>query len=1189
MFTIFLFSRTIFGQGIKYPFRTITNQDGLSQNTCHTVIQDANGFIWFGTEMGLDKYDGYSIISYTHNPRDSNSLTNIFINVLLEDADGNIYIGTDGGGLNFLDTKTDRFKHYLHNPDDSNSICHNLILSLCEDRNGNIWVGTSQGLSCLNPATGRAKHYFSRFIDPESLDHNAVMSLLCDGVGYIWAGTLFGLNRIDPETGKVKRIRYAPMNVRSLSVDDRGNIWVGSRGMGLYCLDTATCMFIQPPFPVETFAGLCDNSVEDFVIDDEGNIWVATTDSGIVCFDSYSMKLMSVKHNERIRNSLPSDKLRTIYVDRSGVLWTGTFGSGVGCFDTRRKPFKHYVSDRSGKTLFKGIGPVLLDSTGTVWMGTTAGAIRYNPAKDLCVFMQHCPGIKDCLSNDWVTCFLEDSDYNIWIGTNQGLNLYDPSTEKLTVFLEERDDTNSLSCNSIWGLCEDNEGLVWIATWGGGVNSYDRRTGAFTRYRHNPNDPGSLSSNEFNVAYKDNNGRLWFGSWEGGLVCYDSKSKTFKSYMNDPSDIYSLGHNTVMSLCEDRDAILWIGTFGGGLDRFDPVSGKFSHYTTNDGLPHNSVLGILPDNHGNLWISTGKGLAVFSPVKSSFRCYDMTDGIQGTEFSQHGSFRAKDGRLLFGGTDGFNFFHPDSIRDNNFRPSVIITAFKVRNQTVLPADSTFLTLPVYLTGEIILSYRENVFAFEYTATHYSHPEKISYAYMMEGFDPDWNYVGNERQAKYTSLSPGTYIFRVKATNCDGVWNETPATIRITIIPPFWKTTWFYILSAASALLLIWLIVRLREMKLKRDKQILEQKVKERTLEIEQQKEEIAAQRDSILEQNEKILQQKEEIETQRDEIEARSDELLIQRDLASQQRDVIALQQKEMIDSIRYAKRIQGAILPTAELAEKLVPEHFVLYKPKDIVSGDFYWMTTIEGHTVVAVADCTGHGVPGAFMSMLGAAFLNDIVNKEYITHTGVILRKLRKEVVRALQQTGDTSTGSISAGMKDMPSQASAVNTSIQLSVKDGMDIAICSINTKTMEIQFSGANNPLYVVRRKEAPPVENAEGIELDDTILYEVKGDKMPIAIYEKMDRFNCREFKLEEDDRLYMFSDGYADQFGGKRGKKFKYKPFKRIIHQNCNLHMHEQGGIIEKTLNEWMNHINPDTGEAYEQVDDITVLGIRI
>jgi serine phosphatase RsbU (regulator of sigma subunit) len=365
---------------------------------------------------------------------------------------------------------------------------------------------------------------------------------------------------------------------------------------------------------------------------------------------------------------------------------------------------------------------------------------------------------------------------------------------------------------------------------------------------------------------------------------------------------------------------------------------------------------------------------------------------------------------------------------------------------------------------------------------------------------------------------------------------------------------------------------------KKNAEILQQKE-----EIETQRDEIEAKRDQLEIRNQEILQAKEEIETQRDqleiqneklyqakeEIEAQRDEIEAQRDQVMLQYDVISEQNREITDSIHYAKRIQNAILPTPEFRQKLLKEHFILFKPLNIVSGDFYWMASLENRTIVVTADCTGHGVPGAFMSMLGAAFLNEIINKEYITHTGVILRRLRKQVIDALQQKG------------------------AEMEQKDGMDIVICSIDFSTMTLQFSGANNPLYIIRQKSMPAINIAVELyktqDLEDYILYEIRPDNMPIAIHVKMDKFATHEIKLEQEDSLYMFSDGFADQFGGPKGKKFMYKHFKELLLSIQKKSMNEQAEILDQTIEDWKSYTDNHSGKKFEQIDDISVLGIKI
>ena len=1148
-----MISADIFSQKSNLKFKHLTNKDGLSQNSGRAIIQDDRGYMWFGTEMGLDRFDGYSFLSYTHNPLDKNSLRNIYINCIAQSSKGEILIGTDGGGLNCLNVETNIFTNILHDENDKNTICGNVIFAVYEDREQNLWIGTTTGLSKYNRETKSASNFYYNENNATSLCNDVIFDIIEDKLGNIWLGTYSGLCKINKQNHKIERIPEINFFVRKLQVDNNDNLWVSSPTNGLTCYDIKNNRVNTQILDFEKIAKISNNSICDIIFENENNCWIATTDSGLIYFDKTKNLYSTIRHNPYIQHSIASDKIRSIYLDNAGVLWVGTHFNGITYYDTHSKPFNHFVADKENKHFFKSITPIMQASDGLIYMGLQTGVLIYDAERDNSTLLKHEPTQANSLSNDFITCFFEDTDGEVWIGTDEGLNLYNPNTKNITRFFPEENNSNSLGGVSVWDVKQDEDGIIWIATWGGGIASYNKKNNKFSRYQHNENNENSLSVNNTHLVYEDSKGYLWFGTWDGGLNRYDKTKNEFKIYKHKPDDINSLGHDIIMSVCEDKDGNIWIGTFGGGIDKLDIKTNKFSHFTIENGLPSNTIMGILTDQKNNLWITTAKGISKYSIVDNIFRNYDISDSVQGNEFSQHGYFKTPTSKFLLSGADGFNFFNPDSIIDSKYIPKLLITKFKVKNKEILPSDSTFLKEPIYKTKNIVLTYHENVFEFEFTAFHYANTDKIQYKYMLEGFETEWNYAENLRIAKYTNLSQGEYAFNVMSTNCDGVWCENTTSIHITILPPFWKTTWFYIASIAFLILLIFSIMRFREQKLQKAKRILEQKVKERTIEIEQQKEEITAQRDSILVQKEEILQKNEEITAQRD--------------LVTAQKNKIEHIHHEITDSIHYAKRIQGAILPTQEFAEKILPNHFVLFKPKDIVSGDFYWMTKVENQVVVAVADCTGHGVPGAFMSMLGAAFLNDIVNKEYITQPAVILRRLRKEIIRALQQKGEVGEQ------------------------KDGMDIALCAIDFDNMKLQFSGANNPLYIVKSLSSSSSNKVEENKSSDFInftnfeLYELKGDKMPIAIYERMDKFTVHEIDIQKGDCLYLFSDGYADQFGGPKGKKFMSKQLKQLLIDNYQLPMQEQKEVLENAIENWMNYEK----DIYEQIDDITVMGIKI
>jgi len=1130
----------------KAKFNYLTNRDGLSQNSGRDIIQDSIGFIWIATEMGLDKFDGYNIHSYSQNPLNSNSISNNYINALAVDYKGNILIGTDGGGLDYLDITTDSVSHFVHSPTDTNTISDNVIYAIHQDVNSYIWLGTPNGACRLDPKNKTAIRFHYQKDNPHSLSHNVIFSFAEDDQ-YIWVGTYSGICTIQKESLQVERITNSPRYCKSIYMKDKSELWVGSLSEGVSIINTQTKKNSSKYTKLNELNAKADNRITDIAF--QGNtIWISSQDSGIFSLNLKTQVLESFRHNREIENTIGSDHIRCLFIDGGGVLWVGTQYSGVSYYNTKSKPFNHYNYDYYRKKKLSSLQAIIEDNTGDIWIGTLDGIIVYNAKNNTTKYIKHDPENNNSLCDNFVTSIIQDSDGDFWFGTNSGLSYYHPEKNLFTNFFSLPEDSNSLASSSIWGLLEDKDGLIWISTWGGGVSCYNKQTGKFTNYLHS-NNKNSIPADNTHLVYEDSQGNIWIGTWEGGLSCYNKETNTFKNYIHEPKNESSLIHNTVVTLCEDKNKNIWIGTFGGGIDIFNPTTESFKHLTTETGLPSNSIMGILEDNNNNVWASTGKGLVKININNYKIWHYDISDGIQGNEFAQHGFFKTKSGKFLFSGADGFNFFHPDSIVHNLYEPQLIIEKILINGKKHFRKDEV-----IYKTdreiSELNLAYNRNNISFFFVALHYANPEKIMYKYKLEDFDNEWIIADRSRIAKYTNIPPGEYTFMLKASNCDKIWSDNIQEIIISIAPPFWKTSWFYIISSVSLIVILILIVKLREMKLKKDKQVLEQKVKERTIEIEQQNEEIKAQRDSILEQKNHIVQQKEEIESQRDEIEA-------QRDLVTSQMKDIEHFNKEITDSIHYAKRIQAAILPTEEFAISLLPEHFVLYKPKDIVSGDFYWMSHVEGQTIVAVADCTGHGVPGAFMSMLGAAFLNEIVNKEYITHTGVILRRLRKEVIKSLQQKGDTN--------EDLST------------VKDGMDMTICTIDNKEGTLQFSGANNPLYILTKDN------------EEVQLREIKGDKMPIAIYEKMDKFTTHTIELATEQRIYLFSDGYADQFGGPKGKKFKYKPFKQLLIDSYALPINEQHSLMEKAIDDWMMLSDEEGNKAYEQVDDITLLGIKI
>ncbi|MFH2095444.1 MAG: two-component regulator propeller domain-containing protein, partial [Bacteroidota bacterium] len=1055
----------------------------------------------------------------------------------------NIIVATDGGGVNIFNVKTGRFRNFYHIEGNEHSLSDDYVYSVKCDSEGNIWAGTGNGLNRIDQNTGDVKRFFCYKSAKDENEPWIVGRIIVDHSGQnLWMGTSLGIYSFDIAAGNFSLIPGSPNDIIALCETDPGILWIGGFRTGVYCYNTNTGKFVVHENLEQEINSLAGNRISRIISDPDRNLWISTVDSGIIFCNIPGKTCIRYLHRREIAGSLSGNPVKTIFLDESGVLWVGTYYDGINYADTRIKKFNHLVADTDFSTLFRSLNGVTITRGNIIWMTSfSQGLIRYDPATGKSLTFKYNPRNPNSISSNFATLAYEDSKGILWIGTDDGLNSYDEKTGKFTRYMPDPVKPGTIAGTSVWAIAEDTDSLLWIGTWETGLCCYDRTTGKFTNYLNDAGNPSSIGGNSVISIFEDSRRNLWFGTWEGGLSRFDKALGKFTTFRHQANKPESISHDIIMTMCEDMDGKLWIGTFGGGLCSYDYETGSFKTYTEADGLPNNAIMGILSDEHGSLWITTGTGMAKMDPRTGNIRNYDVTDGLQSNEFSQNGYARSVKNRFVVSGAQGINFFHPDSIRDNDYQPRITIKKLKVNNMEADHTTGNILSVPVCFADEINLNYRQNSFSFEFFASHYSRPEKIQYRYMLEGFDDGWNEAGNEHVAHYTKVRHGNYIFKLMATNCDGVWSSNVASIRLNISPPFWKTTWFLLACIFSGLLLLYFFIKAREAKLKHDKRVLEQKVKERTATIEQQKEEITAQRDEIeaqrdalVERNEEITQQKEEIEAQRDEIEA-------QRDLVVKQNEQISQQNKNITDSIRYAKRIQTAVLSETKILKKYLSDFFVFFRPRDIVSGDFYWFGETGDKLVVVAADCTGHGVPGAFMSMLGITFLNEIVMKEKTTQPAEILNRLREEVIRALRQHGEEGEQ------------------------KDGMDISLCTFSTETGTCRFAGANNPLYLVRKGE----------------LAEYKADRMPIAIYVNMEAFSEIVLDLQKGDCLYLFSDGFADQFGGEKGRKYKYQTLKELLVSVYEKPMEEQLTILEKEFADWKG--------IYPQVDDVLVVGVKV
>jgi two-component sensor histidine kinase/ligand-binding sensor domain-containing protein len=775
--------------------------------------------MWFGTQDGLNKYDGYNFTVYKYEELDVQSLSDNFITTIYEDKSGAIWVGTDQGGLNKFNRETDQFTPYKYEPDNPNSLSSNRILSIYEDKSGILWVGTDQGgLNKFNQETEQFTRYTYNPNNLNSIGNNTVLSIYEDKMGTLWIGTDGGgLNKFNRETEQFTRYTHNPDDRNSLSnntvlsiyEDQSGRLWIGTNSGGLNKFERESGKFTHYIHEPDNPNSLSDNNVSSIVEDRFGNLWLATSSwygnsygTALNKFEPETGKFTHYAHNQANPTSLSDNLVASIWRDNSEILWIGTGFSGINQLDQKERKFTHYKRNPIDphSLIDNHISSIYEDINSTLWIGTfNRGLDKLDRETGKFTHYRHESDNPSSLSSDNVWSVYEDQSAVLWIGTlSGGLNIFDRDTGKFTHYKHDSDNPYSLSDDTVWSIYEDQSSTIWIGTFNGGLNKFDRETERFTHYKHDPVNPNSLSNNNVFSIYEDQSGRLWIGTYGGGINKFERETEQFTPYKHDPNNPNSLNFDRINAIYEYPAGTLWIGTYGGGLDKFDIATETFTHYTEKDGLPNNSVVGILGDDEGNLWLSTGKGLSKFNPKTETFRNYDVSDGLQGNEFDGvKAHFKSKTGEMFFGGLNGFNAFYPDQVKDNPHIPPVVITDFKKFNESVK------LDKAISETKELKLSYKDRFFGFEFAALDYTNPQKNQYAYKLEGFDKDWISSGTRRYASYTNLDGGTYTFRVKGSNNDGVWNEEGTSIKIIITPPPWKTWWaytLYVVALVSAVL-----------------------------------------------------------------------------------------------------------------------------------------------------------------------------------------------------------------------------------------------------------------------------------------------------------------------------------------------------------------------------------------------------
>ena len=888
-------SLKLLAQQNDIKFVCISVEQGLSQSYVYSIIQDRQGFMWFATASGLNRYDGYNFTVYKPDLFDSTSLSGIIIYGVLEDHFGDIWVATRGGGLNKFDRETEQFTHYKHDPNDQSSLSHNELSLLYEDRSGMLWIGTyGGGLNKFDRKNGSFIHYKHDPDNSNSLSGNYVSSIFEDRLGRFWIGTASkGLNKFDRETGEFTRYKHDPDNPNSLSndlvrpiyEDKSGNLWVGT-SRGLNRLDREKNNFIRYYHDPNNPKSLSHDRVFSIYEDRSGTLWVGTNwglNKLVQSPDSIgrgslteNVEFIHYIPDPLNEYSLSDNNIISIYEDRSGTLWFGTAGGGVCTYGRNKAKFDHYKHDPDNtNSLSKNLVMSLFeDRSGILWIGTSGGLDKFDRETEEFIHYKHDPADPNSLSSDVVWSISEDRSGVLWIGTRGGLDKLDRKTGEFAHYRHDPDNPASLNNSGIRSLYVDRSGTLWVGTFRGlnklifnsdsvGKGS-DMRNEQFVRYKHDPSDPNSLSSGAVFAIYEDDFGTIWIGT-TGGLNRFDRETEEFVQYKNDPDDPESLSNNVVLSIHEglssnsEGERILWVGTAKGlnkfvlSPDSFGKESGlnkdSFVHYTQKDGLLGDVIIGILGDDAGNIWVSTDRGLSKFDPRTETFKNYDPSDGVQGLEFTIGAYHKSRSGELFFGGSNGFNAFYPDSIKDNEYIPPVVLTDFRIFDK---PAE---LDRSVNTIEEVDLSYKQNHFSFEFAALDYTTPEKNQYAYMLEGLDEEWIYSGTRRYASYTNLPGGEYVFRVKGSNNDGIWNEEGISVRITITPPFWETLWFRILAVFSLAGIVISGYKIKTKNIQAQKEVLEVEVAERTQQLQEARDELE---DKVDERTKELVKSREQ-------------------------------------------------------------------------------------------------------------------------------------------------------------------------------------------------------------------------------------------------------------------------------------------------------------------------------------------
>jgi len=1102
-----LFGYSAHSQDLEFVFEHYGVEDGLSQSETNCIFQDSKGFIWIGTQAGLNRFDGREFISYDHNPLDSNSISSGWVYAIAEDSKGNLWLGTKNG-LNKFNPTTEKFEHFLTSKKDINDLLNNTVYAVLVDKKDAIWLKTDYTISKYLPSEDRFIHYSNNEDDEFYIKANDEFSLpLLKTKTGVWAGSSFGLQFFSFDHDQIQNVHNVKndynhllsKHITALALDYNGHLYVGTEDGIAYLLPYYKTLRTNITDHINHILdSLGSKIVTSILILDQTNkrTLIISSYGGLIAYNLINKKYKVITEDKNNPKALKYNRVKTLLLDKSGNFWVGLSGKGINKYSPKAIKFKTYQnSGNSGINLSDNMIASIYAENNKIWVGTWAKGLNIIDVSSNKVEVINTKGPKNRRINDnHVHCIHHRENGNIWIGTKNGINIYSKSSNNFYSFEKYFGIKlpHVLSKTRI-NIISENEKTNEIAIGSNkGVAFFNLFTKTFSLPKASKNID-NINASIYDIFIDDEN-TYWIASFDG-LFKINSLHQLVKVYKageelvkNTDGTYKTLNSSSIFDITKDKYGYFWLATES-GLNKFNPIDESFSYYTKeNKGLPNNTVYEILLAKDDKLWFSTNRGIASLNILSDSIKTYTNSDGLQGLEFNIGASYADNKGQFFFGGADGFNVFIPDSIRENSTKPKTILLKYSIIDNKGKKTISS-----LFSKNEIKMSYSDNSIKIYFASLEFTNPAKNQFKYILEGQNKNWFALENQNYVTFHSLKPGEYTLRVKSSNNDLVWGNE-AVLKITVSPPLYDNTWAYLVYILVAALIIYKIWHDNKLKQKRS----DEEIRNKQL------------------MNLKLEHQKEELD----------------------------IQNTSMTDSINYAKHIQEAMLPSEYLFKKLLPNSFVLYMTKDIVSGDFYWITQKTVKTFIAAVDCTGHGVPGAFMSIIGFDLLKNIVKERGVEDPAEILNQLNYGVSDTFRK-----------------------NNTDEHKVKDGMDMALCVIDHSKHTIEFSGAMNPLCLIR----------------DGAISIIKGNRFSIGSFndEETNKFEKHIFKYKTGDIIYLFSDGYPDQFGGPLGKKFKHKRFFHMLLNISHLPIDQQYKELKENFLNWKGQV--------EQVDDVLVIGFKL